>query len=120
MVKENFDKFSFGKFSEEEVDLAAMSSARNRNINIKIEWAKLWIKYFSKHTAFPTWAPFKVICLYTAWVVFNSNRRERWGITESEWESDAKKILTQAQIMYNGGEYSNATALRSLGIRNGI
>ena len=101
MVKESFC-YPVGKFSDEEVDLKAMSSIRNRNRNIKIEWAKLWIKYFGKHTAVPTWAPFKVICLYTAWVVFNSNRRKRLAITESEWESDVEKILTQAQIMYNG------------------
>lgn len=116
MVKENFDKCSFGKFSADEVDLTAMSATRTRNRNRNIEWAKLWIKYFGKHTAVPTWAPFEVICLYASWVVFNSNRRERLTrcITESEWESDVEKILTQAQIMYNGGGYSNATALRSL------
>ena len=82
-------------------DLAAMFDTRNT----EIEWAEMWIKYFSKHTAVPTWAPFKVICLYTAWVVFNSNRRERGDTTESEWKSDAKKIFTQARIMYNGVEH---------------
>ena len=92
-----------GKFSAE---LEATFDTRN----IEIEWAVMWIKYFSEHTAFPTWAPFKIICLYAAWVVFNSNRRSSFVITESEWKSNAKEILTQAQIMYNDGKYSNATA----------
>lgn len=95
-------KADFGIFSADEVDLKAAFNAKK---NKKIEWAKMWIKYFSKHTAVPTWAPFKIICLYTAWCVFNSGRRERGNTTESEWESDAKEILIQAQIMYNGGEY---------------
>lgn len=96
-------KKNFGIFSADEVDLTAMCKFDTRNK--EIEWAEMWIKYFSKHTAVPTWAPFKVICLYTAWVVFNSNRRERGVTTESEWKSDAKEIFTQARIMYNGGEY---------------